>query len=383
MRQLIKLGVLIQQHYDACLLASMCLFPLLVVTAGPNLAAQAQMLYFSFVSGIILHAKVSCTRASRMPPTEKLWMLVFAASFGAWVISLTWRQFAFTALCAVAPFVLLAVMYERQHRYQMARIRIQKRRAQQSRWRVAKRAVLSEWKDRLRWLAGVQHDMRQPLHALGLLVGHPSLEPHLTQGKTHQVIRQMTSCQRWLHDLAENMLEATRLELGEQREQRIETLSSTELCKSIEGWMGQLAESKGLGFDVDVEECQIHTDARRLKRVIGNLVFNAVEHTLEGGVQFSYRRHGGVHRFTVTDSGPGLQDDFLKKSPSTSSDFGSDLPKTGIGLYVVKRLCQEMEWNLAMCNLPEGGTSFTLELADRLKPTRVGGLSTKILEKVI
>ncbi|HEX4843867.1 MAG TPA: HAMP domain-containing sensor histidine kinase [Limnobacter sp.] len=310
-------------------------------------------------------------------------MLIFAASFGGWIVSLTWSQIAFAALCVVAPFVLLAVMYERQHRYQMARTRIQKRRAQQLRWRIAKRAVLSEWKDRLRWLAGVQHDMRQPLHALGLLVGHPSLEPHLTHGKTHQVIRQMTSCQRWLHDLAENMLEATRLELGEQREQRIETLSSTELCKSIEGWMGQLAESKGLCFDVDVEECLIHTDARRLKRVIGNLVFNAVEHTHEGGVQFCYRRHGGVHRFTVTDTGPGLQEDFLKRGSSTPSDFGSDLPKTGIGLYVVKRLCQEMEWNLSMCNIPHGGTSFTLELADRLKPTRVNGPSSKVLEKVI
>ncbi|HEX4878818.1 MAG TPA: HAMP domain-containing sensor histidine kinase [Limnobacter sp.] len=382
MRRINKLGVLIQQHYDACLLASLCLFPLAIVMVGPGVAAQAQLLYFSFVSGVVLHAKVSCTRASRMPPTEKLWMLVFAASCGAWIFSLTWSQMAFTALCAVSPFVLWAVMFERQHRYQMAKTRIQKRRAQQLRWRIAKRAVLSEWKDRLRWLAGVQHDMRQPLHALGLLVGHPSLEPHLTHGKTHQVIRQMTSCQRWLHDLAENMLEATRLELGEQREQRIEALSSTELCKSIEGWMGQLAESKGLGFEVDVEECQIHTDARRLKRVIGNLVFNAVEHTHEGGVKFTYRRHGGVHRFTVTDSGPGLEEDFLKKTSNAPSDFGSDLPKTGIGLYVVKRLCQEMEWNLSMCNLSEGGTSFTLELADRLKPGRPANTVGARLEKV-
>uniref|UniRef100_UPI0035169A37 sensor histidine kinase n=1 Tax=Limnobacter sp. TaxID=2003368 RepID=UPI0035169A37 len=366
MRHITKLSVLIQQHYDVSLLASLSLFPLLLASVGTHHAAQAQILYFAVISGFVLHAKVSCTRAARMPPTEKLWLLVFAASFGAWIISFTWREVAFTALCIVAPFLLWAVLFERQHRYHMARQRIQKRRAQQMRWRVAKRAVLSEWKERLRWLAGVQHDMRQPLHALGLLVGHPSLLPHLTHTKTHQVIRQMTSCQRWLHDLAENMLEATRLELGEQREQRIEALSSTDLCKSIEGWIGQLAESKGLHFEVDVEEFQIHTDSRRLKRVIGNLVFNAVEHTHEGGVQFCYRRVGGVHRFTVTDSGPGLDENLLKRSGSAVSGFGSDLPKTGIGLYVVKRLCQEMAWNLSMFNLPQGGTSFTLELADRI-----------------
>ena len=102
------------------------------------------------------------------------------------------------------------------------------------------------------------------------------------------------------------------------------------------------------------------------KRVIGNLVFNAVEHTYEGGVFFSYRRQGGVHRFTVKDTGPGIDDELLSDRPSKKSSFGSDLPKTGIGLYVVKRLCKEMEWNLSTSNAQEGGTVFVLELADRI-----------------
>ena len=126
--------------------------------------------------------------------------------------------------------------------------------------------------------------------------------------------------------------------------------------------MGQLAETKGLTFQVDVEEYLIHTDTRRLKRVMGNLVFNAVQHTFEGGVYFSYRRHGGVHRFTVKDSGPGISEDLISDKANSNSSFGSDLPKTGIGLYVVKRLCQEMDWNLSMCNVQEGGTVFVLEL---------------------
>lgn len=366
MRTLNRLSAWVQQHYDACLLASLCLLPLSFQLLGLNVGAQSQLVYTALVSGLLLNAKVSCRRAFRVPPTEKLWLLVFASSFGGWILSLNWQSISFLVLCWVSPFTLLAVLLERQHRYSIAKQRIQKRRTQQTRWRQAKHSVLSEWKDRLRWLAGVQHDMRQPLHALGLLVGHPSLDAYQKHASSNLVIQQMTSCQRWLHDLAENMLEATRLELGEQREKRIECVSSTELCKSLEGWMGQLAETKGLTFKVDVEECLIHTDARRLKRVMGNLVFNAVEHTHEGGVAFSYRRHGGVHRFTVTDTGPGIQEDILKNQAARNSSFGSDLPKTGIGLYVVKRLCQEMEWNLSMSNIKEGGTVFVLELADRI-----------------
>lgn len=366
MRKINQLSAWVQQHYDACLLASLCLLPLSFQLVGLEIGAQAQLAYIAFVSGCLLNAKVSCRRAFRVPPTEKLWFLVFASSFGGWVLSLNWQTLSFLVLCWVTPFTLLAVLLERQHRYSIARQRIQKRRTQQSRWRNAKHAVLSEWKDRLRWLAGVQHDMRQPLHALGLLVGHPSLDAYLQHAQSNLVIQQMTSCQRWLQDLAENMLEATRLELGEQRESRIESVSSTEVCKSLESWMGQLAQAKGLSFNLDVEECLIHTDARRLKRVMGNLVFNAVEHTHEGGVVFTYRRHGGVHRFTVKDSGPGIREDLMHETTPRNSSFGSDLPKTGIGLYVVKRLCREMEWNLSMCNVQEGGTIFVLELADRI-----------------
>lgn len=366
-----RLSAWVQQHYDACLLASLCLLPLSFQLLGLETGAQFQLAYISFIGGCILNAKVVRRRAYRVPPTEKLWFLVFVSAISGLVLSLNWHHLSFSVLCWVTPFTLLAVLLERKQRYSIAKQRIQNRRTQQARWRNAKHAVLSEWKDRLRWLAGVQHDMRQPLHALGLLVGHPSLTSQIQNPASNQVIRQMTSCQRWLHDLAENMLEATRLELGEQREKRINSVSTTELCKSLEGWMGQLAETKGLTFQVDVEESLVNTDTRRLKRVIGNLVFNAVEHTHEGGVEFTYRKHGEIHRFTIKDTGPGIQEDILSSQTARYSTFGSDLPKTGIGLYVVKRLCQEMEWNLSLSNQQGGGTVFVLELTDRTSEEHV------------
>lgn len=361
-----RLSAWVQQHYDACLIASLCLLPLSIQLLGVSGGAQLQLLYIAAIGGCLLHAKVSCRRAFRVPPTEKVWFLVFFTALAGWVLSLHWPHLGFLVLCIVSPLTLIAVLYERQHRYSIARQRIQNRRMQQARWRTAKHAVLSEWKDRLRWLAGVQHDMRQPLHALGLLVGHPSLELHHKSPASSQVLRQMKSCQRWLHDLAENMLEATRLELGEQREKKMESISSTELCNALAAWMGQLAESKGLSFLTDIEECVINTDTRRLKRVMGNLVFNAVEHTLEGEVEFSYRHVAGIHRFTVKDTGPGIQEDILQNHSASYPAFGSDLPKTGIGLYVVKRLCMEMDWSLSMYNISQGGTVFTLEFKDGL-----------------
>jgi signal transduction histidine kinase len=271
---------------------------------------------------------------------------------------------AFWVLCAVLPLVLLAIITERRYRYKMARLRIAKRREQQSRWRASKRDVLAEWKKRLRWLAGVQHDMRQPLHALGLLMAHPALAGK--DENTKLVLQQITSCQAWLQDLAENIMEATRLELGEYREQKLSTISSMDVCHALAAWLGQLAQTKGLSFTLDVKDKPMLTDVRRLKRVLGNLVFNAVEHTYEGGVELQYRfdEDEAVHRFVIKDTGPGLAEHLLATDSTEPSSFGSDLPKTGIGLYVVKRLCHEMGWYLAVENQAHGGTHIVLELPE-------------------
>lgn len=365
MRELLRLSAWVQQNYDTCLLSSLCLLPIALYFFSPELVAQIQLIYMALISLALLYAKILRKRALRVPPTEKVWVLVASSAGAGSLLSFVWPSLAFSVLCWVLPLTLWAILFERKNRYGIAHQRIEYRRTQQARWRASKRAVLTEWKERLRWIAGVQHDMRQPLHALGLLVGHPALEAVASQGKAvDQVVRQITSCQRWLHDLAENMLEATRLELGEQREKRFENLSSQDLCKAIGSWMGQLAEAKGLEFNLQVDDAQIFTDARRLKRVIGNLVFNAVEHTQEGAVSFAYKRQGGIHHFTISDTGPGLNEELLNHNAGQQSSFGSDLPKSGIGLYVVKKLCREMEWNLSMLNGEEGGTTFILEIAD-------------------
>lgn len=319
----------------------------------------------------VFGAKLRAVGSPRVPPTGKWWLALMILASGAALSTLKWPNASTYLLPLVGVAVFAVAMFERYFRYRLAKRRILKRRIQQARWRRAKRAVLSEWKERLRWLAGVQHDMRQPLHALGLLVRHPSItngmETSTGRGlSSSQVVMQLLSCHRWLQELAENTLEATRLELGEQRENDIKHISSTELCESLVDWIKQLALSKGLEFQVQVEESQITTDLRRLKRVLGNLLFNAVEHTYEGRISFHYKRMGGVHQFEIKDTGPGIDEKIMNPEGGASSSFGSDLPKTGLGLYVVKRLCREMSWNLSLSNELHSGSKFVLELADRI-----------------
>lgn len=380
MRQINKVSVWVQQNYDAFFMVSLCALPFAIQVFGAGDAALFQLVYLSSLSALMLHAKVFKLRALRVPQTETLWLLTLLCCLVGLTFSVVQPETAFLVLCAVMPLTMWTLLQERRHRYQIARNRIRRRRGQLERWRDAKRAVLKDWKDRLRWMAGVQHDMRQPLHALGLLMAHPCFKPGSSNETTQGVVVQMTSCQRWLHDLADNILEATRLELGEQRAMRIESVTSESVRLTLDGWMRQMALNKGLEFVLDVEEGVMQTDSRRLKRVLGNLVFNAIEHTFEGGVYVMYRRRRGVHQFTVSDTGPGLDPALMDLNPQNCA-LMSDLPKTGIGLYVVKRLCQEMNWLMRLDNQTDRGTRFVLEIADRIPANAESGGGHAIASK--
>lgn len=371
LKSLFRLSGWLQQNHDLSLMGLFALLPLGFLYFDLKHVSTLALILVILICLGVFGAKLRAVGSPRVPPTGKWWLALMILASGAALSTLKWPNASTYLLPLVGVAVFALAMFERYFRYRLAKRRILKRRIQQARWRRAKRAVLSEWKERLRWLAGVQHDMRQPLHALGLLVRHPSItngmETSTGRGlSSSQVVMQLLSCHRWLQELAENTLEATRLELGEQRENDIKHISSTELCESLVDWIKQLALSKGLEFQVQVEESQITTDLRRLKRVLGNLLFNAVEHTYEGRISFHYKRMGGVHQFEIKDTGPGIDEKIMNPEGGASSSFGSDLPKTGLGLYVVKRLCREMSWNLSLSNELHSGSKFVLELADRI-----------------
>lgn len=368
---LIRLSAWIQQNQDLCLMAVLALLPLAQLPEVHIYVHYALLFLISGISLAVTSAKMRAVVGTRVARTEHWWLLLWVMSLVVMLMYALRPQLADYALPMLTMSLFLVSFNDRVQRYRLAKIRILKRRVQQARWRRSKRAVLSEWKDRLRWLAGVQHDMRQPLHALGLLVRHPSLQASSGSilGPSNRpllVTDQLIGCHQWLQELAENTMEAARLELGEQRAQEISSINSTELSQHLCQWIRNLAESKGLQFHTEVEDTTLRTDLRRLKRVLGNLLFNAVEHTFEGEVSLRYRRQGGIHLFEIKDTGPGMSLQLSQPKESCASSFGSDLPKTGLGLYVVKRLCWEMEWNLSVHNELSGGTVFRLELADRL-----------------
>ena len=262
---------------------------------------------------------------------------------------------------------LLLLLNERRIRRKVAFRRVARRHRQHRYWQAERNRLEKQWNERLQWLAGIQHDIRQPLHAMDLLMLNAKIKA--SSGKSEDLGR-LQACQRWLSELAENTMEIAKMELD--RAGRPPLLLSKQgtvrdVFNDILSWVRPMADSKGLAIHVCGADNLVTTDIKRLKRVLINLLHNGIRHTENGAVELAYRREkGGVHCFSVSDTGPGLPQDVIQQIEQPFDHVSGQLPKRGLGLFVVKSFCFEQGWHLTLEHSDASGTCFTVRLLDRV-----------------
>lgn len=155
--------------------------------------------------------------------------------------------------------------------------------------------------------------------------------------------------------LLTQLLDITRLEAGEERRQ-LTTFNVADLLSSLVETIQPVANEKNLWLRKQgVSSLLIEGDWVKLQRVAQNLLLNAVKYTQVGGVTLSWKTGGAKQRWClmVTDTGPGL---------STANQQASG---EGIGLLIVKQLCDLLEGQLSMAKPKKGGTRFVLSFPRR------------------
>jgi two-component system sensor histidine kinase BaeS len=126
------------------------------------------------------------------------------------------------------------------------------------------------------------------------------------------------------------------------------------------------------GLDLEVAlpatECVLHTDATRVRQVLGNLLSNARKYTPRGGRAALAIREvdGGVH-VVVSDTGPGIpaeHRDLLFREFSRLP--GTSAPGAGLGLAIARRVAHLLDGDLWADDVPPGqGACFVLRLPRR------------------
>jgi two-component system phosphate regulon sensor histidine kinase PhoR len=166
--------------------------------------------------------------------------------------------------------------------------------------------------------------------------------------------------------LVEDLLELSRLEAGE-RPLHLEDTDPAEVAEDVAASFREQASRKGLEI-ARLEESApvVRTDADRLRRILENLVDNAVKYTPSGGRVQIVSRKGpdGAAVLEVRDDGPGIPPEhlpriferFYRVDKARSRELGG----TGLGLSIVRHLAEGMGAAVSVESEPGRGTSFSI-----------------------
>lgn len=232
------------------------------------------------------------------------------------------------------------------------------------------------------FLAAASHDLRQPLHALGLYASvFNSLELSPQAKKVADQIKQSTDS---LSDLLNGLLDVSRLDAAAVEYRPRHILFSPMLELLIREYE-LIAKKKGSVIKADIEpDLYIYSDELLLQRAIRNLVDNAVKFTDNGEIIISVKKKNNnsneAIELIVKDTGLGIPDDEHKRIFSEFTQLHNperDRQKgLGLGLAIVQRLCNLMNIQLTMDSILGEGTQFVLQL-----PSGSVDLTTNFSEK--
>jgi signal transduction histidine kinase/CheY-like chemotaxis protein len=220
------------------------------------------------------------------------------------------------------------------------------------------------------FLAAASHDLRQPIHALGLYM--TALRGRRLDAAAGEIVQRMDGSVAALESLFNALLDISRMDAGAVVPQpRAVDLAAT-LRRLLDEMAGEAAE-RGLRLSLRVgarpAPAVASADPVLLERVLRNLIGNALKYTRAGGVLVTCRARAGPPprwRVEVWDSGPGIAEaerervfDEFYQAGNPERDRRAGL---GLGLSIVRRLARLMQWPLALHSRVGHGTRVSLDL---------------------
>ena len=212
-----------------------------------------------------------------------------------------------------------------------------------------------------RFLAAASHDLRQPMHAVGLLVG--ILEQRLETEELRALAQKARQSVDSMEELFRALLDISKLDAGALRP-HVAPVRLADVFATIERQFAPEARAKGLELRIPQPAFVVDTDAAMLTRIVSNLVSNAIHYTQHGHVRVGCRRRGSRVEVLVVDTGAGIERKYFDRVfaeffqvPGVDRQGG-----LGLGLSIVQRSAQLLGHALTLRSWPGRGSVFGLEL---------------------
>jgi signal transduction histidine kinase/CheY-like chemotaxis protein len=216
------------------------------------------------------------------------------------------------------------------------------------------------------FFAAASHDLRQPLHAMGLFA--EALRQRSHDEEVAQLVASINGSVDALEGLFSELLDITRIDTGGV-DVTPEHFNMGDIFRKLRLHFEPVAFEKGLSLRFRGEQHNLYADPVLVERILRNLVSNAIRYTNDGGVLVSCRRSGGRMLLQVWDSGMGIREreqehifEEFYQVPYSETLTPSQRKGLGLGLAIVKRLAGLMQAPLTLRSVTGHGSVFSLEL---------------------
>lgn len=216
------------------------------------------------------------------------------------------------------------------------------------------------------FFTAASHDLRQPLHAMGLFA--EALRQRNHDEEVAHLVNSINGSVDALEGLFSELLDITRIDTGgvDVKPQHFEI---GDIFRKLRLHFEPTAFEKGLSLRLHGNRHVVHADPLLVERILRNLLSNAIRYTNDGGVLVSCRRRGDMLRLQVWDTGLGIRESEQQRIFEEFYQVSNSAVLTpaqrkglGLGLAIVKRLAALMDAPLSLCSESGRGSVFTLEL---------------------
>lgn len=306
--------------------------------------------------------------APRLLTMPQFMALVIAVQiFGAppWLLWGGWPGIPI-AITLVLLAGLFTVMTRHFHLGLRQKFELQLRNAHLARMLAQRNTTLEEMAQaRTLLLAAASHDLRQPVHALGLLMEslQRPVDPRTLQGR----LAMANQCVDSLSEMLSNLLDFTRMDSGNfPVNQRIVALQ--ELLDETQRNFAPIAHHQGLALRVTPTPVAIRTDPHLTRRMLFNLVSNAIKYTDQGTIEVLVTVQSGQVVLHVKDSGVGIAperlDDIFKDYVTSDAQAVRFDMGIGLGLGIVRRCATLLDQQVSVISEAGKGSRFSIHMGE-------------------
>lgn len=211
-----------------------------------------------------------------------------------------------------------------------------------------------------RFLAAASHDILQPLNAARLYV--TSMVERQKGGEDSRLVQNIDNSLEAIEEILGALLDISRLDAGAMTT-TVTSFKVGDLMRSLEIEFAPLARAKGLKLTFVPSSLPVESDRLLLRRLLQNLISNAIKYTPRGRVMVGCRRRGETLQICIYDTGVGIP---VVKRAEIFKEFhrleqGARIARgLGLGLSIVERLARVLNHGIALDSNTSGGSFFSV-----------------------